>query len=167
MEEYFDKFTLVTQNIDGHHIRAGSKRVLEIHGNLFRNRCNNCGRIWNDETIEFDASFHICKSCGKERVVRPDVVWFGESLPYEMLQQAIDDSQNADLFIVAGTSAQVYPAAELPLIAARHKAFVIELNIETTDLSNFFDHHLIGETGSTLPKLLELIKTAKHSAKYQ
>lgn len=149
-EKKFDSFTLITQNVDGLHKKAGSKNILEIHGNINRSRCWQDGeRI--DEPINGDEKLPLCPNCGE--LLRPDVVWFGESLPVRELKLAIDASANCDLFFSIGTSAAVYPAASLIPDAGRHGAAVVEINIEPTELSHLADFLLVGKSSQILPNL--------------
>ena len=130
---------VITQNVDGLHHRAGSVRVVELHGRLTRARCTGCERI-----IELSAPPPEipprCPSCGS--LLRPDVVWFGEPLPEGAWLEALDLARSAGVMLVIGTSAVVYPAAELPLIAKRAGAKLIEVNPEDTPLSRLVDVRL-------------------------
>ncbi|MFQ6032074.1 MAG: NAD-dependent deacetylase [Candidatus Zixiibacteriota bacterium] len=129
-QNYFEKFDLITQNVDGLHQQAGSKNVVELHGNLKRNKCIRCGAKYEtlDKTIQ-----GIPPKCTCGGNIRPDVVWFGEMLPQEALNYAFGVSSGCDLFFSVGTSAVVHPAASLPLIAKRGGAYVVEVNIEPTE----------------------------------
>ena len=151
IEEHVPDFTLITQNVDGLHQRAGSENIIELHGNLFRVKCFDEGRIieqW-DETEELPPR---CPFCGG--LLRPDVVWFGEMLPVSALQRAIQVSRAADIFLTIGTSALVQPAASLPLDAVENGAMLIEININETPLSAWMSHTLIGPSGIVLPALV-------------
>ncbi|MFP4460286.1 MAG: NAD-dependent deacylase [Candidatus Zixiibacteriota bacterium] len=161
MQDFFEKVVIATQNIDKLHQRAGSLDVLELHGSLFRSKCRNCENVWDDENTKFTDDFHICPSCSSPRSVRPDVVWFGEPLPYNILQRAIKEAEDADIFIVAGTSAVVYPAAQLPYIAKQHMAFLIEINTEPTPITSIADLTLRGKAGEILPKLVDVIRNIR------
>lgn len=152
MEELFKSFTLITQNIDRLHARAGSHDVVELHGNIVDNRCFKCHRPYVGETRFEDGSLPRCESCGG--LVRPAVVWFGENLPEEALIKAEAAAENAEVFFSIGTSADVYPAAGLPLLAKRRGAFVVEINVNRTSLTPYADAHLMGTSGEVLPKLL-------------
>lgn len=149
-----DRFTLVTQNVDGLHYDAGSVNVLEIHGSLRRTRCLGCGEIL-DRGLETLAALPECH-CGAG--LRPDIVWFGEGLPLGVWEVAAHAAHTCDVFLVVGTSAVVYPAASLIPIAKRHKAVpakVIEVNLTRTDASASADVGLYGPSGVTLPMLVE------------
>ncbi len=144
-QDRFPKFTLVTQNIDGLHQRAGSRDVLELHGNIWRARCIGCGSRFQLA----EASPKIC-DCGEN--LRPDVVLFGEMLPHGVFERAATAASECDLCLVVGTSAIVYPAASLPEIAKAAGAYVCEVNPELTALSDMCDEVLTGRAGELLPK---------------
>lgn len=151
LEGLVPKFTLITQNVDGLHQRAGAGSVLELHGNIRRNKCF-------DENIVVDAQdAHErpprCPRCGA--YLRPDVVWFGESLPSRILADAEGAAQSAELFFSIGTSAIVYPAAQLPLSALQSGATVIEVNKEPTPITALATFSLHGFAGDILPRLIQ------------
>lgn len=146
----FDKFTLVTQNIDGLHNAAGSREVIELHGNIQRAVCTACGKRFDIAGIvphEPDS----CDECGAK--VRPDVVLFGEMLPSGAFETAERRSRECDLFFVIGTSALVYPAAGLAEIAKRSGAFLAEINPEATPMSDVCDISIRARAGEFLPLL--------------
>jgi len=153
LEEMIPSFVVITQNVDNLHQRAGSKNVVELHGNILRNRCLSCGRIIESETLDFSEGVPRCPYCGG--MLRPDVVWFGEMLPEEALQKAYRAAETCDVFMVLGTSAVVYPAASLPEIAFRQGAFIVEINPEVTPVTDFAHVSLRGKTGEILPKIIE------------
>jgi len=141
--------TVITQNVDGMHRRAGSRRVVELHGNLTRARCSaGCGRTRPTEEPEPN---EMC-SCGKG-TWRPDVVWFGESLDPACLCAAERALENADTAWVVGTSSVVYPAAALPRMAAERGVTVVEINPETTPLSEYATRVLRGAASEELVSL--------------
>ena len=144
-------FTLATQNVDGLHQLAGSRNVLELHGNIRTNRCQLCGLESDAADVGFDGQVPLC-GCGG--MFRPGVVWFGEMLPEHVIQQAFLAAQTCDLFLTVGTSALVYPAASLPEIARESGATVVEVNIEETPFSGLATHHLRGKSGVILPQLV-------------
>jgi NAD-dependent deacetylase len=149
-ESFFEDFALITQNVDGLHRRAGSTKVFELHGNILRNKCFACGRPGEaPETFDPD-NLPRC-SCGG--LLRPDVVWFGELLPADVLQQAWARTEACELFLSVGTSSVVQPAASLPLLARRHGAYTVEINPEPTPLSEMLDEVLRGPSGMVLPQL--------------
>ncbi len=156
MEKFFPHFVVVTQNIDNLHTRAGSKTVHELHGNIQRNYCMTCGKNYDNEFVLRGPSVPRC-TCGG--VIRPDVVWFGEMLPEDEWNSAVDACRNADVLISIGTSGVVYPAAGLPLDAKRNGAFLIEINPEPTPLTDYADAFLAGKAGELLPLLAVAIRT--------
>lgn len=148
-QERFEEFTLVTQNVDGLHTKAGSHDVLELHGNLWRGRCRACGLREELPETPLPRIPPPCGRCGGE--LRPDVVLFGEFLPEDVFARASEASATADLFFVVGTSAVVWPAAGLPALAARAGAFVVEVNPEPSDAGLRVDVALAGNAGEVLP----------------
>lgn len=156
MEEYFQEFTLVTQNVDRLHQMAGSRRPIELHGSLWMTRCAgspSCGE-WEDrhELINLPPR---CPQCGA--LLRPGVVWFGEGLPVEAWDGAEKAAQECDVFFVIGTSALVYPAAALPESPLRRNKLVIEINPEETPLSSQATLSLRSKAGEALPALQEAL----------
>jgi NAD-dependent deacetylase len=147
-----DGFTLVTQNVDGLHERAGSRRVLRLHGSLWAVRCTGCGTETMDERVPLPELPPRCAACGA--MLRPGVVWFGEPLPADELVAAVDAAASCDVMLVAGTSAVVYPAASLAPLARRAGARVIEVNVEETPASDGADVSLRGAAGAVLPAIL-------------
>ena len=151
MEQRIAEFTLITQNVDGLHRRAGSHQILELHGNLFRAKCFS-----EDRPVEsWPDSEEIpprCPRCGG--LLRPDVVWFGEMLPAATLRAAEHAAATAELFFSIGTSALVYPAADLPFAALNAGAAVVEINPQPTPLSPHVTFSLNGAAGQILPALV-------------
>jgi len=146
------KLTLVTQNVDGLHQRAGSPGVLEYHGNILRDRCM-VEQVVADRAPEAAGRLPRCAGCGG--LLRPDVVWFGEAIPAEPMRAADRAANDCDVFLSIGTSSLVYPAAGLAETALRRGATVIEVNPNATDLSPLADVALRGPAGVLLPQLLE------------
>jgi NAD-dependent deacetylase len=143
--------TLITQNVDGLHARAGSRDVIELHGNIGRVKCADCDRV--AESFEDGEEVPSCPICGG--LLRPDVVWFGELLPRAALERAERAAQTCDLFFSIGTSNLVEPAASLPWIAARMGARVVVVNTsDDGQESGPGIVHLIGRSGDLLPALL-------------
>jgi NAD-dependent deacetylase len=160
MEELFPSISVVTQNVDGLHLLAGSQRVLEVHGTLRQARCHGCGRRRDmREAVEESPSRPPRCSCGG--LFRPAVVWFGEALPEEVLRLAALDSQGADLFLSVGTSARVYPAAGLIDVACRAGACLVEVNPEPTPFTSQAHLHLAAPAGEALPRLFDLFRQAR------
>jgi NAD-dependent deacetylase len=148
-QERFTNFTLVTQNIDGLHQAAGSRDVIELHGNLWRARCVSCMARYDLRGIGRAERPPICRECGSH--LRPDVVLFGEQLPAGAFELAAESAGTCELCFVAGTSAVVYPAAMLPEIARASGAYVVEINPERTPLSDLCDETIQGKAGEVLP----------------
>jgi NAD-dependent deacetylase len=146
------QFTLVTQNVDGLHERAGSRNVVKIHGDLWMLRCTGCGSEREDRSVPLRELPPRCH-CGA--LMRPGVVWFGEPLPGEAWERAQRAARDADLFLVVGTSAVVYPAAGLVPLAKACGARVIECNMEETPFSAELDKSFRGAAGELLPQLIE------------
>lgn len=138
-------FSLITQNVDRLHQRAGSRNVLEVHGNLIENRCNDCETIRTDDVL-------ICPDCSG--AMRPNVVWFGEELPQDVFAAAEQAAMTCDVMIVAGTSAEVYPAAGLPYTTKRYGGIVVEVNPNRTELSSEAHYVLTGTSAHILPHLV-------------
>ena len=155
MERIFPEFNLITQNIDNLHFRAGSKNVTELHGNIERNYCIKC-RTFIDEVDVQEKKVLKCKECGG--LIRPDVVWFGEMLPRKALEFAEDRAANSDVFLSIGTSAEVYPAAMLPVIAKRSGAYAAEVNPQPTAITSEMDELLAGKSGVILTELVSRLK---------
>jgi len=154
MENYVPSFTLITQNVDGLHYQAGSRSIIELHGNIHRTKCSKEGVIvesWNGDG-EIPPR---CPHCGS--FLRPDVVWFGESLPREALMSAQLAARNCDVFISIGTSTVVEPAASLPFMALEHGAVVVEVNPELTPLSSQAEYVIQAPSGQALPSLVEAV----------
>jgi NAD-dependent deacetylase len=152
LEGCVKNFTLVTQNVDNLHRRAGSKRVVELHGNIERSYCIECRAPARERSLDGLSGAPRCETCGG--LVRPDVVWFGEMLPVEAFSEAEAAARQCDVFLSIGTSAVVYPAASLPYTALDNGAYVVEINREYTDFSSRAQETLIGNSGELLPELL-------------
>ena len=144
-------FTLVTQNVDGLHVRAGSQRVIELHGNIHRSKCFE-EDVVVEEGIAAPDGPPRCPRCGAP--LRPDVVWFGETLPPQALAAAEAAARECDLLFSIGTSAAVFPAAQLPVTALESGAMVVEINKDRTRLTGVATFSLLGQAGEILPRLL-------------
>lgn len=151
-ERLGDAFTLVTQNVDGLHERAGSARVHRLHGSLWRVRCTGCGVESADERVPLPELPPRCETCGA--MLRPGVVWFGERLPEQELDAAVAAASACEVMLVVGTSALVYPAAELAPLARRAGARVVEVNVEETPQSGLADAAIRGAAAAVLPEIL-------------
>lgn len=155
LQQLVPGMTLITQNVDGLHQQAGSCGVIELHGNIGRTICSSERRVI-DDWPEVDQVPPACPDC--QAPLRPDVVWFGESLPSEAVEAAVDAVGTCDLFLSIGTSAQIYPAASLAHIALQQGARVAELNAEPTSLTPFADFRFLGKAGTLLPGLIDLFR---------
>ena len=158
MENFFPHFAVTTQNVDGLHHKAGSRNVFELHGNILRNKCIRCSKYCKEIAMT-DSGVPQCE-CGG--YIRPDVVWFGEFLPQEILDTAFREAENADVYFSIGTSAVVYPAAMLPLQAKQFGAYVVEINLEPTSLSSLVDESIMGKSGEILPQLWSVFQETRH-----
>ncbi len=156
MEKLFDQFTLITQNVDGLHAISGSTDLLELHGNIHRNKCVKCEIIYPESDVDPD-NIPVCNSCQGQ--IRPDVVWFGEMLPEKVIEEAFIKSEQAELFFSIGTSAVVHPAASLPVQAKRSGATLVEINPEETPLSDIADFRFASPAGKILPELVALVES--------
>jgi len=160
LEELIDDFTLVTQNVDGLHRRAGSRNVIELHGSLLRSRCIDCGTDVSEADLASlaDGEPARCRACGG--LVRPGVVWFGEMLPEGAMETAYAAAERADVFLSIGTSAVVYPAAHLPTYAREAGAYVAEINVEPSAVADQVNEVVLGRAGEVLPLLVDaLVRT--------
>ncbi len=154
LQDLLGRTTLVTQNVDGLHQRAGSRGVLEFHGSLLRDRCSRCDHRAPAQDLVRETP-PACPHCGG--LMRPDVVWFGEMIPAHALDGAWKAASACSLFFSIGTSGVVYPAAELADIAAAAGAAVCEINTEPTPLSGRCDWSLQGRAGAVLPELVRAL----------
>ncbi len=152
LERAMPCFTLITQNVDSLHEAAGSRNVIHLHGEIWMTRCVACGRSQRDERAPLPDLPPHCESCSG--LLRPGVVWFGEPLPREEWERAERAVRAAEVFLVIGTSAVVYPAAGLVPLAKACGARVIECNMEETPFSAGLDRSLRGKAGDLLPRLI-------------
>jgi len=158
LEELIPAVTVVTQNIDGLHQAAGSTRVLELHGSIRRYKClrgKHTGYTRADLAGQAEKPPR-CLQCGD--LIRPDIVWFGEYLPEQVMRDAYDACRAADVALVVGTSGVVQPAASLPYVAQAAGATVIDVNPEADELSGMADIFLQGQGGAVLPQLLDAVR---------
>lgn len=152
LESEFQGFTLITQNVDGLHSSAGSRNIIELHGNIWRSRCTEgCG------TVPLPVINEIPPRCRCGALLRPDVIWFGEPLDPESIEKAVTAASSSDIIMVVGTSSIVYPAAEIPVAAKEGGATIIEINPERTTLSNIADFCVLEKAGIALPKIVSAI----------
>jgi NAD-dependent deacetylase len=157
LETLVPHFVLVTQNVDGLHQRAGSRDVVELHGNITRVKCSVENRVitgWESQA----ATPPCCPDCGA--LLRPDVVWFGEMLPEQAMARALSESERCDVLLSIGTSSVVYPAAMLPHAALEQGATIAEINPDPSPLAERADFALAGAAGRILPALVEQLKDA-------
>ena len=157
-----DRFLLVTQNVDGLHARAGSRRLVEIHGNLFQTRCSGCSREPYDDAAVYHAEAlpwcEVCEQAGRRSLLRPNIVWFGEMLDPRQLARVdafLQEGAGGSLvYLAVGTSGVVYPAAGLVSAARAHGARTWLVNAEPPDNLSAFDEFVQGPSGRILPELL-------------
>lgn len=150
-QERFDNLTLATQNIDGLHDAAGSRDVLELHGNVWRARCTHCPAQRDLRDIDAGERPPVCRAC--DGAMRPDVVLFGEIVPADVFERAAKSASACDVCFVVGTSALVYPAMRLPEIARASGAYLVEINPERTPFSDDCHETIQGRAGEVLPQL--------------
>lgn len=164
IESLVPAFTVVTQNVDGLHAQAGSRDVVEVHGSLRRVKCLDQNHPYPGDPPggggEEDPP--PCPVCGSP--LRPDVVWFGEMLPEDAVARAWKVVEACDVLLLIGTSGTVWPAAELPYVARRAGARIVEINPEPSDLTPVVDIFLEGRAGSVLPRLAHDVAEWKRAA---
>lgn len=155
MEEMFPDFLLITQNVDGLHSKAGSKKMVEFHGNIWKERCMRCGfeRFFYEKHEKLPPS---CPSCSRH--LRPGVVWFGETIPEYALQTSYSALKMCDVFISVGTSTVVQPAASFVELSISQKKPVIEVNVDDTPVSHLVPISIKGKAGEILPEIIRLLK---------
>ena len=158
LEHTVAAFTLITQNVDGLHQRAGSERVLELHGNILRSICSVSRKPISEAWLSEAEDMPPRSPHASEGLARPDVVWFGESLPERAFHEAVGAVNNCDVCIAVGTSALVQPAASLPMIAREAGAFLAEINPVPTPLSDHVDVFLREPAGRALTQLLSIMQ---------
>jgi len=152
LENKVRDFTLIPQNVDGLHIQAGSRNILELHGNIWKVRCTGCGEISENHHIPIEI-LPRCKNCGG--LLRPHIVWFGEMLPQDVLSAASSALNRCEVLLVIGTSGIVQPAASMASQAKSAGAYVVEINIDQTPNTGLVDDELIGKAGEIVPLLAE------------
>jgi len=157
LAELVPRFTLVTQNVDGLHQRAGSTDVIEFHGNLFKNRCSVEDCVI-DVAQDGADTVPVCAGCGG--YLRPGVVWFGEAIPEHALNNSFAAATDCDVFLSIGTSSLVYPAAGLAEIAKSNGATVAEVNPDPTGQAASFDHAIAAKAGTVMPEILKRMTTS-------
>jgi NAD-dependent deacetylase len=151
--------SIITQNVDGLHQKAGNTDVIEFHGNFVNNRCLDCSEIIDVADIVLETLPPRCR-CGG--VLKPEVVFFGEMIPYEALRRARAEAAACDVMLVIGTSGTVQPAASMPWIARESGATIIEVNIERTHLTGAVSHYIaMGPAGETVRRIVEEVRRIK------
>lgn len=158
LEDMFENFLLITQNVDGLHGRTGIKNIVEIHGNLWRTRCTREGKISMLMDVPLKS---IPPKCDCGAVLRPDVVWFGESIPSYALELSFNVLEQCDALIVIGTSGVVYPVASFPQTVKDNGGYVVEVNVEPTPISSIANASLYGNSGDILPMIVKWLKEKK------
>jgi len=152
--EKYTEVVVLTQNIDGLHQKAGSSEVLELHGSIVKIKCSVCN--FKDEImVEFSEIPPLCK-CGN--ILRPDVVWFGESLPQDVWQKAMIFASQCDLMVIVGTSLVVSPANTLPIYAKQNNAILVEVNPEDTEMSSEMNLVIRNTSAVALPEFVSMFK---------
>lgn len=162
MEKYYANFTLITQNVDDLHRRAGSENILELHGNITRSYCLNCKTYYSDIKV---TEFPQAPRCQCGGLIRPDVVWFGEMLPQREIKLAAEAARKSELFFSIGTTAEVQPAGSLPIEALENGAYVVEINPDPTVISDHVHECVRGKSGVILPKLIDAIQLERNDLK--
>lgn len=160
LERRMPNFTLITQNVDGLHRQAGSQNLLELHGNIQRTICS-AERVVVDSWPKTDQIPPRCPRCGG--YLRPDVVWFGESLPEKILQSALAAAKACDLLLSVGTSSLVQPAASIPVTAHYAGAVTVEINPDVTPFTPYATYTLPSPAGQALPALLNALETSPNA----
>ncbi len=154
----FSDLHLITQNVDNLHQQAGNKKIIELHGNIMRDRCSKCNNVNPDINMELKSP-PVCSKCGE--LMRPDVVLFGENLDRRNLLEAQEMSATCELFFSIGTSSVVEPAASLPFSAKGNGAYLVEINPEDTPLTQYADEQLKGKSGEILPQMVMMIERVR------
>jgi NAD-dependent deacetylase len=150
VQDAYPDSVVVTQNIDGMHQRAGARDVIELHGSLWRVRCDPDNVVREDRSVPMEP-----RRCACGGYWRPDIVWFEDQLDHRVVRRAREALESCDLLVSIGTSAVVYPAAELPRIAVLHGAVTVEINLEDTAASHLYQHRLRGKASEVLAKLAD------------
>ncbi|MCX6577223.1 MAG: NAD-dependent deacylase [Candidatus Aminicenantes bacterium] len=156
-ETVFPEFALITQNVDGLHVKAGSKNILELHGNIWKLRCTKEETVTENHASPLGEIPPRCPACGE--MLRPHVVWFGEALDPNILHRAFSLCSLCEVMLVIGTSAFVQPAASLPLYASDAGAKIIEINPDPTPLTSYANLFLQGKAGEILPLIDQYLGT--------
>ncbi len=155
MERRCNRFTLITQNVDGFHALAGNRNLVELHGNIWKVRCTQCGVVSVNRDVPIQILSYCqlpSRKCGG--LLRPHIVWFGEALDARDIEKSVATLQSCDVMLVIGTSGVVWPAASFAEIAKSAGAFVVEINLNPSAQSDLMDEVLVGRASEVLPRLL-------------
>lgn len=159
LEEMGHLRSVITQNIDNLHQDAGSRRVIEYHGNHKKLVCLTCGYLYAREEIRFDTLPPFCRCQG---VLKPNVVFFGEPIPWDAHLLAMEEARNCEVMLVVGTSAVVSPACDIPVLAKRNGATVVEVNLEETQLTRYVSDWLLkGSASRILQSILDQVMASR------
>ncbi len=161
LEGLFPEFSVITQNVDGLHQASGTKKIIELHGNIRHSKCIDCSRGYDQnalKTLQSHAGQKVLRCSQCDGMVRPDVVWFGEMLPPQAISAAQSLASEAEVFFSIGTSSTVEPAASLPYLAKGNGAYLVEINPDNTPLSAVADDNVSMDVAEVLPKLAAVIK---------
>ena len=151
LENIFKDFAVITQNVDNLHSLAGSNKLIELHGNIMRNKCIECGKPFEGD-FNLKEGIPKCTTCGG--MIRPNVVWFGENLPEDQIMAAQELAMRCEVFFSIGTSSIVEPAASLPYMAKGNGAYLVEINIEETPLTGSANEFIQVPADKILPELI-------------
>ncbi len=149
LEEEKDRFTLITQNIDGLHQKAGNRNIIEIHGSIWELRCTNCSYTIKNYEVPLDPLPPVCDRC--DAIMRPGTVWFGEIIPMSVIDKTILAIEESEVMLIVGTSGVVEPAASMGLMAKQSEKKVIEINLDQTPNSSIYDVSIQAKSGEVLP----------------
>lgn len=155
-EKYIPNCTVITQNVDRLHQRAGTKNILELHGNIIENHCVTCNSPYIQDIDIQSKELPFCSNCGGN--IRPSVVWFGENLPDGIYEKAEYSAGHCDVFFSIGTSVEVYPAAYLPFTAKNRGAFCVEINPTSTSFTPYANIAIQEKSGDCLPRIVETLQ---------
>ncbi len=156
LENQKPNFNLITQNIDGLHQLAGSRNIIELHGNIWQIRCTKCGNVEENYDVPIREIPPNCKKC--RALGRPNVVWFGEMIPMAAIDKTLVAIEQCQIMLIVGTSGVVEPAASMGLLAKQTGKTVIEVNLEPTVNSHLYDMNINGKSGEILPLLFKSVE---------
>ena len=168
LETLYPECSVITQNVDGLHQAAGTKKIIELHGNIRRSKCIDCNKVYDQAGLKLlqpQAGQKVLRCSQCQGMVRPDVVWFGEMLPEQAISSAQKLASEAEVFFSIGTSSTVEPAASLPYLAKGNGAYLVEINPEETPLSGVADDKVSTDVAEVLPKLVAVIKKIRSASR--